>query len=211
VKDVQMDVTAQVLHDWLVEQKPDDASHEASSCPYCAEKASTQEESVSADPIFTQEQHDQLLQSAVAKATTEAKAEVDADIVSLNEQLAEAKAALTDKDGEIADLKATIEQRDENDRLAALADERVEQVGEVASFTDEQIAARKEAWAKMSEEDFGAYLEDIKAAVAVKASKKEDPPPSNFDGTRETAGKNGTETSVIADFFGSGLVDAART
>jgi vacuolar-type H+-ATPase subunit I/STV1 len=208
VKDVQMDVTAQVLHDWLIENRPDGADH-PSDCAMCAETASTQEENVSAEATLTQEQHQQLLESAVEKVKAEAVAAADADVLHLNEQLAEAKSALAEKDEEIASLKATISEREEAERLEALANERVEQVKAVASFNDEQIATRREAWAKMDEGEFGAYLEDIKAVAAVKVTTDDKAPITAFDGTRETAG-DGTEQSAIEQFFRTDLSAAAQ-
>jgi hypothetical protein len=199
-----MDVTAQVLHDWLLKKRPDGAAHEAESCPMCVATASTQEENV-AENTLTQEQHEQLLASAVAKAEeavkTATRAEVDAEVLQLNESLEEAKTALAAKDEEITDLKATIADGEEAERLEAVAVERVGQVKAVASFSEEQIAARREAWAKMDEDEFGAYLEDIKA-VAVKPAKEKTAPPTVLDTTRATAGDEGTEKSAIASFFG---------
>jgi hypothetical protein len=59
----------------------------------------------------------------------------------------------------------------------------------------------------MPEEDFGAYLEDIRAVA--KSPKDEDKDPeTKFDGTRETAGDDGTEQSAIATFFSSALQTA---
>jgi cell division protein FtsB len=154
------------------------------------------------EAIFTQEQHEQLLASAVENATAEARASADADVLSLNEQLADlakANEALTE---EVETLKQGIADRDELDRLADLADDRVTEVKAVASFNDEQIDKRKESWAKMSEEDFASYLEDIQLATASAKPEGGDAPKSNFDGTRATAGDEGTEGSVVADFFG---------
>ena len=53
----------------------------------------------------------------------------------------------------------------------------------------------------MTEEDFGAYLDDIRA-VATNAPKEEEKvPETQFDGTRETAGDEGTEQSAVKTFF----------
>lgn len=207
-----MDVTTQVLHDWLLENKPDDAAH-PTDCPMCAIQAS-KEESVSADAAtLTQEQHAQLLDSAVQKAKTdaaaEAKASADAEVLHLNEQLEEAQKALAEKDEEIASLKATIEERDEAERLATVASERIEQVKAVASFTDEQIAARRDAWAQMEEGSFAAYLDDLKTVAAVKKSDDGQPPKTKLDGTRDTAGEEGTEKSAMERFFTETNLSAA--
>lgn len=211
VKDVEMN-TDQVIHDWLLEHKPEAANHDADECSICKrETASKQEEGVTAEQkIFTQEQHEQLLASAVEKAATEATAKVDAEVLRLNEQLEEAQKALTQRDEEITTLKSEIESRDEAARLAEVASERTKLVRAVANFSDEQVAERRDRWAKMSEEDFNAYLEDIRS-VAKETPGEEEVPPTNFDGTRETAGDKGTEKSVVADFFSSGASTVAAT
>lgn len=187
------------IHDWLLANKPDEADHDVDTCPFCTEKASEQEEEVSAETIFTQEQHEQLLTSAVDKAVASATSDADAEILRLNERLEAAEKELAERDEKIEDLESKIQAREEQDRLEALAAERVELVQAVASFSDEQIDARKMKWAKMSEEDFTSYLEDIRE-VAKAPTTEEKVPETEFDGTRETAG-DGSEKSAINAFF----------
>jgi hypothetical protein len=206
-----MGVTAEDIHEFLLANQPEDADHNQAECAMCLQKASTQEESVSTDNMLTQEQHEQLLASAVEKATTAAAATVDAEVLSLNEQLDEAKSALAAKDEEIETLKSSIDERAEEDRLEALAAERVAQVKEVASFSDEQVESRRAAWAKMDEDDFVAYVEDIKAVAAVKSDDDDGAPKTGLDGTRETAGDKGNEQSVISDFLLGTDVAVAET
>lgn len=199
-----------VIHDWLLEHKPEAANHDESQCSFCnKEIASEQEEDVTAETkIFTQEQHEQLLASAVEKAATEASAKVDGEILRLNEQLEEAQAALSTRETEIEGLKAQIAEREEAERLAEVASERTKLVRAVANFTDEQIAERTERWAKMSDEEFDGYLDDLRAVAKAPTEEKE-VPESGFNGTRETAGDKGSEKSVVADFFSSGAVATA--
>lgn len=198
-----MDVTEQVLHDWLLGHKPEGAEeHNPVTCAYCTEKASHQEETVSTEKqMISQEQHEALLASAVEKATATAQAELDAEILRLNEKLEEATTALTERDAEIETLKSEISTRDEAARLEALAAERVELVQAAAHFSKEQIDARRSVWANMSEGDFTAYLEDI-TAVAKSSGDDKKIPDSKFDGTRATAGEEGVETSAIKALFG---------
>lgn len=204
--------TDRVIHDWLLEHKPEAASHDEANCSFCKrEIASEQEEDVTAEQkIFTQEQHEQLLTSAAEKAATEATAKVDQEILRLNEQLEEAQKALTERDEKITELSEEISQRDEAARLAEVASERTKLVRAAANFSDEQVEERQERWAKMSEEDFGAYLEDLRS-VAKAPEGEENVPETKFDGTRETAGEKGTEKSVIADFFSSGASNVAAS
>lgn len=198
-----MSMTDQQKHDLLMEMRPDDAKHDSANCMLCTVKASKEENVAGeSEAIFTQEQHEQLLASAVENASNEARASADADVLSLNEKLDELTKANTALTEEIDELKRANAERDENDRLAELAEERVAEVKAVASFNDEQIEKRKESWANLSEEDFASYLEDIQLATASAKPEGEKAPKSKFDGTRATAGEEGTEGSVVADFFG---------
>lgn len=200
-----------VIHDWLLEHKPEGASHDPDECSFCKrEIASEQEEGVTAETkIFTQEQHEQLLASAVEKASTEASASADKELLRLNEQLEEAQAALTQRDEEIEGLKAQIAEREQADRLAEVASERIKLVRAVANFTDEQIDERSERWAKMSEEDFESYLDDLREVAKAAPGEEKEVPETKFNGTRETAGEKGSEKSVVADFFSSNAVATA--
>jgi chromosome segregation ATPase len=196
------------LHDALLEIKPEGVVHDE-FCPFCTEAASEQEEEdVTDQAILNEEQHEQLLASAVEKALEEASASTDKEILRLNTQLEEAEKALVEKDTEIEGLKSTITDREEDDRLEALASERVELVQAVANFSDEQIDARKASWAKMDDEVFEDYLGDIKTALAAAEKPKgEEPPKSSFDGTRVTAGEEGTEMGAVKSFL-TGLSSA---
>lgn len=209
-----MGVTGRTLHDALLEIQPEGVVHDP-LCPLCAETASEhKEEDVTDQAIFTEEQHEQLLTSAVEKALETASAATDKEILRLNDQLEEAAKALEEKDTEVENLKSAIADREESDRLEALAAERVEAVQAVANFSDEQIDARKESWSKMDDEAFEAYLGDIKDAIAAAAEAEEDgdddEPDTNFDGTRATAGKEGTELGAVSAFL-SGLSSATQS
>ncbi len=208
-----MDATEQALHDLLLEKKPDGAEHDSLQCAFCTEVASVkEEENVTEQAIFTEEQHQQLLTSAVEEASKVAVATADAEILTLNEQLETAKAALVEKETLVTELETKVSDRDEQDRLDKLAGERVAAVKAVANFTDEQIEERQESWAKMSEEAFEAYLADIQVvAKAAVESKDDGKPKTKFDGTRATAGADGTEASALTEFFGSGLEVAAKS
>lgn len=202
----------QRIHDLLLANKPDGAEHDPLACTFCTKQASEEEEDDVTDAVFTKEQHEQLLVSAIEEASKDAVATADAEILTLNEQLEAANAALTEKDTQIVDLETNISDRDEKVRLDALAGERVAAVKAVANFTDEQIEERKESWAKMDDEAFAAYLEDIQTVAKAAAEKKSDQlPKTKFDGTRQTAGEDGTETSAVSAFFDHGLPVAAQS
>ena len=201
----------QRIHDLLLANKPDGAEHDPLVCSFCTSKASEEEEDDVTDAIFTQEQHEQLLASAVEDASKAAVATADAEILTLNEQLEAANAQLVEKDTAIVELETNISDRDEQVRLAKLAGERVAAVKAVANFTDEQIEERNESWAKMDDEAFAAYLEDIQTVAKAAAAKSDELPKTKFDGTRQTAGEDGTETSAVSAFFDHGLPVAAQS
>jgi hypothetical protein len=207
-----MGMTEQRKHDLLLELRPEGAEHDFAGCRLCTVKASKEEKVATEDQaIFTQEMHEQLLATAVEKATTEATASADAEVLSLNEKLATANQAHEETLEVIADLKREIAEAAETARLEVLEGERVAAVEAVVQFSNEQIAKRKESWAKMSEEDFDSYLEDIQTAAKADASAEPKAPRTVFDGTRATAGEEGTEGSVIRDFFSTGLTTASQS
>ena len=200
--------TDKLIHDWLLEHRPEGATHEEAECAHCT-GTSEQEEVVTDEQKYTQELHEQLVTSAVEKALSEAQSASDAEILRLNERLEAAEGELAARDEKIEELTSTISEREEQDRLEALAIERVKLVQAAANFSDEQIETRKLAWAEMSEDAFKAYLEDIRA-VAKTAPKEEKVPDTEFDGTRETAGEEGTEVAAVQAFFSDGLATAAQ-
>lgn len=194
--------TNRVVHDWLLEHKPEAANHDAANCSYCVEKASTEEKKVAEDKIFTQEQHEQLVATAVEHAISEATSKMDAEVLRLSEQVEALEKSSTEKDEEIATLKASIEERDEQDRLAKVGAERRDLVKAKANFTDEQLDERVEQWAKMDDDAFKAYLEDIEAVA--KATKTDKTPDSVFEGLRDTASE-GDELAVLKGILSGNL------
>jgi hypothetical protein len=200
-----------LIHDWLIEHKPEGADHDEATCNHCT-GPSGQEEVVTDEQkaTLTQETHEILVASAVEKALNEVQTELDAEILRLNERLVAAESELAERDEKIEELSSAISDREEQDRLEALAIERVKLVKAAANFSDEQIENRKVAWAKMSEEDFTTYLEDIRAVAKAPEDTKEEVPETEFDGTRETAGESGTEVSAVKAFFGDALPTAAQ-
>lgn len=201
----------QAVHDLLLANKPDGAEHDPTSCAFCTKKASEEEEDDVTDAVFTTEQHEALLASAIEEASKAAVATADAEILTLNEQLDAAKAQLEEQTTKVTELETTISDRAEEVRLEELAGERVAAVKAVANFTDEQVEERKASWAKMSEEDFEAYLADIQVIAKAAVEKKTETPKTKFDGTRATAGEAGTETEALQEFFGTALADAAQS
>ena len=205
------------LHDLLLEGKPEGADHDKGKCPICSGERdiASQEGNVSDEAIFTTEQHEQLLSAAVESAKAEATTDADAEVLSLNEQLklAEekteaAETKVTEAETKVTELESSNSDRDEAERLGTLADERAELVKAAVNFTDEQIEARKESWAKRDEEEFEALVEDYKAAAEAATEKsgenKKTPTKTKFDGTRTTAGDD-TGPESVKKFFETGL------
>ena len=138
-----------LIHDWLLEHRPEGASHDEEDCPLCTQRPSGMEEAVTDEQkIFTQELHEQLLESAVEKALNEAQTASDAEILRLNERVEASEKELADREAKIEELSSTIAEREEQDRLEALADERVELVRAAANFSTEQIEERRLALGK---------------------------------------------------------------
>ncbi len=191
------------LHDQLLANKPATAVHEAAGCIYCTEQASHQEEKVE-DKIFSQEQLDTLIASAVESANAKFVTENEETLLTLRTELEDSQAATVKALEEVKAGKDLIAERDETARLKTLGEDRVKKVKEVASFTDEELEARRERYAKMSDEEFDLQLADYKAIIeAASASGTGDAKKlkTSFSGNRETAGEEGEEKSVLAKFF----------
>jgi hypothetical protein len=165
-----------------------------------------EEDVSSTEKLFTEEQHEALVASAVEKAIAEAAKANDVEILALNEKLVAAEEMIAERDATIGAFEATVAAREEADRLDALAHDRASLVKAVANFSDEQIEQRRMSWAKMDEEVFTAYLDDIKVVASVSKNVVDNLSKSKFDGTRETAGESGTEKGIIAAFFSTPLV-----
>lgn len=183
------------LHDRLLEMMPEGASHDAASCGVCNGEFA---ESELAHEIpeggtlktYTEEEYNALLaqvadletkvneldsvrQESEAEAKiAEAKAQFEAQVSDLQAQLdtavLEAQAAKDEKDAVLTYFDQLKAEEEEASRIAALREERIEKVKEVASFPDDYIAARADAWAALDEEAFEAALADWKA-IASKA------------------------------------------
>lgn len=116
---------------------------------------------------------DSVRQESEAEAKiAEAKAQFEAQVSDLQAQLdtavLEAQAAKDEKDAVLTYFDQLKAEEEEASRIAALREERIEKVKEVASFPDDYIAARADAWAALDEEAFEAALADWKA-IASKA------------------------------------------
>lgn len=195
------------IHDFLLEHKPEEASHDVTSCLFCngLEIASSGGQQHMSDSIYSQEQVDSLVAASVDKTVGEVTTELDKDIVQIRAELEQAKETITAQDAEIETLKTDIADRDEASRLAEMGDERAALVADVTSFTDEELAQRRARWAAMSEEDFVETLADFKAinesaSVSDESDDDEKEPETALDITREIASED-DEDSVLGVFL----------
>ena len=199
-------MTGQELHDRLRAELPEDAAC-VSDCPFCADKpevASRQEEKVS-DKVYDQESVDALLSNARDKAAEEARVDADRQIAELEATLKEKDEALAAVNAKVEELEGEIQAAAEAARLAELADERASQVAAVTAFSEEHVAERKEAWARMSDEEFASVLKDFEE-ITESASRHDGddgkPPKSEkLDPVRETAGKKGSDVNRLRDYL----------
>lgn len=145
-------------------------------------------------------------ESAAGAKVAEAKAQFDAELSELNSKLdaavLEAQAAKGEREAIVAYLASVKEDNERAAEIARIREERVARVKEVASFTDEYIADRAEAWAALSEEAFEATLADWKA-ISEKASKapevKAEKPESKIPAETAMAATSETNGSVLRE------------
>lgn len=184
-------------HDRLLASKPEGLEHDAIECEFCepelATKTGTATNSAKGGDMSTYTEDE--LQAAIAaavkpvqdelasfKASQEAE-EVEARIAEAKAEAEEAKAevekqldTVTLERDEAVKAKTELEEYlaeeakkvEEAAAFAAKRDERVAQVKEVASFSDEHIEASADRWTAMADEDFAGLLEDWKAVAAKK-------------------------------------------
>lgn len=180
------------LHDQLLAEQPEGATHDADDCPLCA----TEEEGEGmGDAVFTQEEVDRAvadaiseLQAEVAKlresesaraleeAVEQAKSEMQTQIDELQTKLdatvLEAQQAKDEREKVQADWDAEKTAAEEAKTFAARKEERLSKVKETANFPDEYLEANADRFAAMSDEDFEARLSEWAALV----DKSSDPP-----------------------------------
>lgn len=194
------------LHDKLLGEMPQGAKHEKDTCPFCnVEYASNGGDM--ADKLYDQEQVDSLVTAAVDKTVSEGKADFDKELASVRAELAQATEESDKAKAELVSLREDIDEKEEAERLALLADERAASVKEVTSFTDDELAERKERWSLMSEDEFALTLTDFKAIAtaatesSTKKVEKKTAPSSKLSGAREKASEDEDSSSAASKFL----------
>lgn len=152
------------------------------------------------DKVYDQATLDALLADARSKASEEAKSEASEEIADLKAKLQEAESERDKAKAEVEELQKKVTELE----TEKLEDERAKLIKDATDLSDEKIAERKSAWAKMDEGAFNSMLEDMKATREAASSgkskpKEEQKPPSSedLDGTRETAGEEGTDLEKL--------------
>lgn len=213
-----MSTTLQSLHDFMLEGKPEGASHDASTCPFCVtgEVASaTSNGGNVSDKTYTEQEINDLLAKVSGLEAKVTELTASSEATELDQRIAEAKAEL---ETQVTDLQSKLDaamaesgaHKKNYDELTEYLDtevkaaaeaaalegrkaERVEAVKEVASFSDEYLDANAERFAAMSDEAFAAAIEDWKvvaeAASAKPASEKKTELPA---ATAMTAARDNT-------------------
>lgn len=210
------------LHDLLLADKPEGATHTAADCPICASAPGHQEEAtvktfnedelraaVDAAVAEMRSELDTLrasreaseIESRVTKAVTEATEPLTAQVTELQGKLDAAVLEAQNEKARADGLEAEKVAAAEAATLAARKDERLAKVKEVANFPEEYLNANAERFAAMNDEDFEARLEEYRQ-IATKATGTEGALP------KVTALKAATEggspaksTSVVREVF----------
>jgi hypothetical protein len=195
-----VDAATVVVHDLLLEIKPDSAAH-PQDCPVCART----EEPEGSMKTYTEDEATALVKAAVAEATAPlstrvAELETAAAAGATDAKVTEATSELTARVAALqAELDATTVEaashKEAHDQLVAMLDEakaaetaaadkdarkaaRIAQVTAAEGLTlpDEFIAANADRWADLSDEAFTAQLTEwVEIAKAAKGGTVDDP------------------------------------
>lgn len=140
------------------------------------------------------------VEARIEELNTKHAAEIAELQAKVDSAVLEAEAAKT----QYAELTEMLEAAEREAEVAALfaavREERVAQVKEVASFPEDHIEARADGWAAMEQESFDALVSDWKAIMT--SSKEE---------VSEEASEELAETAMTASHDGSDVVDVKST
>lgn len=206
-------------HDQMLASIPDGAEHDAIECPFCeAEQVPSIESAIEGGDMSKTYTEDELA-AAVAEAVrpvqeelasfkasqeaeeveariSAARSEVEAAKAEVETQLdvvtAERDALKAEHDELVAYLQSETERLEAEAAFAAKRDERIAQVKEVASFTDEYVAERADKWTAMDDEAFASLVEAIKTTQET-AGKKDEGSGSIPASTAMTATRDGSD------------------
>jgi hypothetical protein len=221
------------LHDFLLEDKPEDANHVAEDCPLCNETANnnTNDNSIGGGDMktYTEDEFTAAVTEAVAPLqaaaetkvaelqseidelrTTQARSEVEGQIAELQAELDKAEIRVAAAEKAYADLVSYLEAEIAAVEAAALVEARREArrsaVKDAAPFTDDYIDANLDRWVAMEDEAFEAVVEDWKNVSVAAAATHVEAPAADVEIPAETAMsniRNNDHGSVAADVFGA--------
>lgn len=186
-------------HEEMLASIPNGVAHDTANCTLCnlaGEPAAANDIDESERGDMSKTYTEEEFNAAVAAALEPLQAQLDAIKQTETEKDIEARiqAAVESVEAEKAELQnsldtALVEATEAKDayttltsyleaeetaareaqEYAALKEQRLEQVKEVASFSDEHVNANADRWAKMSDEDFDAVISDWKAVAEAAA------------------------------------------
>lgn len=117
------------------------------------------------------DQEQAAVEARIAEVRTELQAQVEAAEAAKAEAETKATEAVEAAEALTAYLTAEAEAAEAAATLEARKGERVAVVKEIATYSDEYLDAKATRWAEMADEDFDAFVEDLKATVeAAKAT-----------------------------------------
>jgi hypothetical protein len=181
---------AKAMHDALLAEKPDDATHDRAECALCV----MTDAEIPADAgdtggkmSYSEEELKAAVDAAVRTATAELEAKVKEAAAEASETEQQLEELRTAHEAEKSELQAKLDEavlqaQTEKDRadgivtwleeegakaeaeaaIAARRDDRLAAVRESANFPDEYLESNADRWAAMSDEDFEARLGEYK-------------------------------------------------
>lgn len=130
------------------------------------------------------------VEAKIAAAKAEAEAKVAEIQIQLDEKVLEAQSEREQREAIEAWLQGEAESAAREAEIAARREDRIAKVAEVAEFPDDYVQANAERWAGMDDEGFESYLNDVKVIASKNAGDKV---PS---GTAMTAARETTSGST---------------
>lgn len=223
-----MSVTTELkdLHDHLLAAKPDEAKHDAATCPLCAVEANATHDTNSGGSMpesFTQADLDAAIAAAtsdlqkrleelgaqvrdteVGQAVAEAVAAKETEVSELQTKLDAAEAARTAAENKLAETEQywtdAIAAAEEAAQVAARREERVAEAKKAGVLADAYVDENADRFAAMSDEDFKARLDEWRAIAAAAGNKTGDiPAKTALNAARATEEQPTSALSYIAD------------
>jgi hypothetical protein len=215
-----------VLHDRLLAEMPDDATHDG--CPIChgettdshtrggfMPEAFTQEDIDAATAAATASLQQRLAEleaqvqetevgQAVSKAVTEAVAAETARTAELQTQLDAAEAARTAAENRLAETEQfwtnAIADHETTAALAARREQRVTRASEAGVFTDEYITSNADRFAAMADEDFDARLAEWALIAAQSTSPAVTPARTALTASQTDSRATNSNLALLGEF-----------